>query len=443
MHTPARDGRRESARILYLAVADARGHLMRAHLLRGLFARRGIDVDVVSTSDDGVAFLRALGTPCTRISDGFRLVYDGAHNLDRRASEARVARYLCGGGARADLATLAARAGDAALVVDDSLHPALVAAPLLDPATPAWRRIVHVHGENLLAATLDHLDGRAPRPLAALYRRALRALLGRAHGEIIHSLAPGGPSPDPDGAATTNETSCRLAPLLAAPRRVPAEVRRRLGVPAAGRLAAVYLNPHFRDAGLWRALGQALRGRGYTVYAVGEGSGGAADRAVDSGFIDVVAAADLLVSGAGMGAAAQALVLGVPFLALLGDQPEQQRNAAQLARALRSPLRALDLGHGGGTERLARALDDALDALDAPTAGARPDARLAIARLHADWIAAFERLLVPAFTTKEEIAHADDAPVIPHPVTVPRPARARRRGRQAPPRTAAARGAGA
>ena len=60
-------------------------------------------------------------------------------------------------------------------------------------------------------------------------------------------------------------------------------------------------------------------------------------------FGDVVHAADVFVSGAGMGALELARSAGTPMLVLLGDQPEQARNVAELHRlapdfALRSVL---------------------------------------------------------------------------------------------------------
>ena len=41
--------------ILWLAAAAARGHLMRAHVLRAALARRGVSVDVVTTSEVSVS----------------------------------------------------------------------------------------------------------------------------------------------------------------------------------------------------------------------------------------------------------------------------------------------------------------------------------------------------------------------------------------------------
>jgi hypothetical protein len=74
---------------------------------------------------------------------------------------------------------------------------------------------------------------------------------------------------------------------------------------------------------------------------------------------DVVHASELFVSGVGMGALERVRSSGAPLLVLLGDQPEQARNVAELV--LRSPGFALrevlvgDPGCLGGGVRRARA----------------------------------------------------------------------------------------
>jgi hypothetical protein len=99
------------------------------------------------------------------------------------------------------------------------------------------------------------------------------------------------------------------------------------GVP----LAAVYLNPHFKDPCIAAAVEEGLARGGFRVHAVGEGyrtrSGWVG---TDARFADVVHAAELFVSGAGMGALELAKSSGTPLLVLLGDQPEQARNVAEL-----------------------------------------------------------------------------------------------------------------
>src|SRR4051812_16139067 len=84
----------QPGRIVWLAVAEARGHLMRAHLVRNLLAPYGVSVDILTTSEAGAAFLRALGTPAQLLPGRYQLVYDADQNLQRRATEIGILRYL-------------------------------------------------------------------------------------------------------------------------------------------------------------------------------------------------------------------------------------------------------------------------------------------------------------------------------------------------------------
>src|SRR5262245_24073827 len=84
----------DSAEIAYLAVADARGHLMRSHLISQLLARQNISVRVITTSPEGQRFLDELGTESRLISDHFRVEFRPGHVLDRSATERRILRYL-------------------------------------------------------------------------------------------------------------------------------------------------------------------------------------------------------------------------------------------------------------------------------------------------------------------------------------------------------------
>ena len=82
------------ARVVWLAVAEGRGHLMRAQLAARLLAPEGVDVDVVTTSDAGVAFAAEFGLRSTIISDSYRLIYDGRQNLARMRTRAMALGYL-------------------------------------------------------------------------------------------------------------------------------------------------------------------------------------------------------------------------------------------------------------------------------------------------------------------------------------------------------------
>ena len=246
-------GARE-ARVLYLAVADGRGHLMRAHLLRQLFAGSGLAIDVVTTSPAGQAFLAGLGTPAALLPGGFALLFDDRHHLLARATERHLTGYLASpSGLARDVVRLARLARGARFIVNDSLHPAALALGAA-PGFVRAPRVVNVQGENLWRATARNFDGRAPAWASDAFRRLIEALDARAFGRITHSLAP----EDRCGCRDGSGNRFRLPALTAPPRRTRAEVRGPLGLAATDRLAAIYLNPHFRDARLAACLEAAL-----------------------------------------------------------------------------------------------------------------------------------------------------------------------------------------
>ena len=310
-------------RILYVAVADARGHLMRGHLVRRLLAPRGVEVELVTTSHEGVAFLEGLGSPSRLLSEHFQVEFDARHDMRKGATDRRVTAYLLnpGRGLR-DLWRLRDWARGCDLVVNDSLHPALLMAPWGAPDLP----VVQVYGENLRRAAESNFDGRAPASFIRAYRSWIRSAFAQSMGEIVHCV--GAPL---DAAAGPSFHLPTLVPPLS---RSRAEVRSALGLAAGEKLVAAYLNPHFRDERIARAVESALP-PGFRLYGVGEGYPGRPGwRGQDGAFAEVVAAADVFLSGAGMGALELSRSTGTPMLALLGAQPEQERNAEAALAAL-------------------------------------------------------------------------------------------------------------
>ncbi len=354
-------------RILWIAVADARGHLMRAHRARRLLAP-AVEVDVVTTSDAGVAFLAALGTPARRLGRGYALAFDAQQHLERGRTHGRLLRYLARDAA-GDVLRLRRWAEDYELIVDDALHPAtLIASLCFDPyAVP----IVHVFGTTLLEAVVEIGGGRrdrlrsrtistrSPQTLgrsapsdvrgggtgvsaalalhsdraastrsrpgheglggevpSGLLARLLERALRRAFAGIEYAV-----DADPDGT--------RLRPLVDPPRRSREAVRRELGVRDHERLVVAYLNPHFSDPRLAVAL-ESAPGR---LYAVGEGFAGRAGWvAYDGDLADKLAAADVVVSAPGVATLTAVKASGVPYVALRSRQPEQRNNLARLGR---------------------------------------------------------------------------------------------------------------
>ena len=419
------------ARIVHLAVADGRGHLMRAHLLRRLLANRGIAVDVVTTSRAGRRFLAGLGTPAAVLPGGFEVAFDGQHHMLAATTDRRLAAYIASPWRLGrDAAMLRRLSRGALLVVNDSLHPAAL---LLAGLGDRWgARVVHLHGDGLWRAAVSHFDARLPAWASAGYRRLLAALRARAFGCVEHSLA----AADHAG-VTLAPTRFRLPPLVRPPRRARAAVRRALGLAPGERLATIYLNPHFRDPRLAADLEAALARAGFRFYGVSEPWAGRPGwRPFDAELGDVIAASDLFISGAGMAALEQARCAGVPLLALVGDQPEQALNIDQAAAAGLA-LCAVD---AGAPAQLAPALD-ALAAAGGPRRR-HPHPHAAVRRLWKDV------LLSLAAITKEE-AHedadrsetTDDRP--DHRDQQPRGRWRRRRERRAQPHPPARAAAGA
>ncbi|MBN3840563.1 hypothetical protein [Burkholderia sp. Ac-20349] len=304
-------------RIVYLATADARGHLMRAQLLVHALRAAGARVDVLTTSDAGQAFLAAFGIDATVLSRHYAVQFDEWQNMLRDATDRNVAHYVFRPTRMLrDIARLHAFARDADLVINDSFHPAL----LFMGAMPGWRRrVVHVYGGSLRRALTANFDARLPRALARAFARIVDWQIDSARCCIEHDFAY-----DAADDAQRSHLHCRL------PTPVPVVAERPASEPAA---AAVYLNPHFRDIALADALSAGMRDAGLATYRVGEGYAGHDGwTGVDADWATRAAHAPLIVSAPGMAALSIARVYRRPILLVQSDQPEQASNAARAAR---------------------------------------------------------------------------------------------------------------
>ncbi|WP_322086290.1 hypothetical protein [Burkholderia sp. BCC1999] len=304
-------------RIVYLATADARGHLMRAQLLVHALRAAGAQVDVLTTSDAGQAFLAAFGIDAPVLSRHYAVQFDERQNMLRDATDRNVAHYVFRPTRMLrDIVRLRAIVRDADLVINDSFHPAL----LFMGAVPGWRRrVVHVYGGSLRRALTANFDARLPRMLARAFARIVDWQIDSALGCIEHDFAY-----DVAGDAQQSRGHCRLP----TPLPVVAEL------PACEQVAAaVYLNPHFRDVALADALSAGMHDAGLAAHRVGEGYAGHDGwTGVDAGWVTRAAHAPLIVSAPGMAALSIARVYRRPILLVLTDQPEQASNAARAAR---------------------------------------------------------------------------------------------------------------
>jgi len=307
-------------RILYLATADARGHLMRAQLLSKALIERGAAVQLLTTSDEGAAFLAEFGLSATVLSRHYAVQFDARQNMQRQATDRNIARYVFDPRHMLrDIWRLRRQLSSFDLVLNDSFHPAL----LMMGCLPGWRRkVVHIYGASLLQALLNNFRGRLPNWLARSFAAAIRFELGRARACLQHDFAYA----KAERIASRHfnlPTPVALATSMAEPKAAD--------MPSAAG-AAVYLNPHFRDPQLAAGLEQGLAAAGLEGRMVGEGYAGRSGwLARDPQWIDTAARSALIVSAPGMAALSIAKVYGRPILLLVTDQPEQISNAQRAA----------------------------------------------------------------------------------------------------------------
>lgn len=123
-------------RLLYLATADARGHLMRAQLLTHALQAQGAAVEVITTSVAGARFLHTFGIQASVLSPHYAVQFDARQNMRAAATDANVAAYLLHPARLLrDVLQLQRRLREVDLVLNDSFHPALLVMGML----PVWR----------------------------------------------------------------------------------------------------------------------------------------------------------------------------------------------------------------------------------------------------------------------------------------------------------------
>jgi UDP:flavonoid glycosyltransferase YjiC (YdhE family) len=363
-----------TVRLTYLATADARGHLMRAQLLTHALRENGADVEVITTSDEGVAFLAGFGIAAQVLSRHYAVQFDTRQNMLRADTDANIASYVFRPSRMCrDIITLRVALRGADLIINDSFHPAL----LFMGCMPGWRRkVVHVYGASLRRALQTNFSGRLPVILSRLFDRIVGWQIDASLARIEHDFSY---------ASTRDGTTFRLP--------TPVVVAGQFGapVPRAQACAAVYLNPHFRDPRLAEGLETGLHLAGIDATLVGEGY---AERArwvaQDADWVGQAAASNLIISAPGMAALSVALVYSRPIVLVLTEQPEQKINAARAA--------ALKLAHRvvvwrGDAATFAQDLCSACAELlqSPPTLPAQDGRAVAGARLQS-WVALLQEL---------------------------------------------------
>lgn len=290
---------------MWIANADARGHLFRAHLASKYLLSEGIAVSILTTNEEGKEFLKALGTPSEVLPGKYQLCYDKMQNLSRLTTAFKMFTYLVFGNALRDFFLIRKYSKDCHLILND-LHPVPIFASMLFSID-----IVHVYGENLWDTVENHFFGIAPNFFAVFFQKTVRKLRDQARGRIIHTLiAPKSTAP-----------TFYLPPLVDF---IPHRQKKRK--------ALIYLNPYFSDPYIADSIEKSLANIDMPYEAIGEMYSDRENwKPYSSNFSETVSESSLVISAPGMNLLAQVLYHRIPFIAILTDQPEQEKNLRKLS----------------------------------------------------------------------------------------------------------------
>lgn len=301
--------------ILYLATADARGHLMRAQLLTHALRQRSVNVEVMTTSDRGAEFLAGFGIKATVLSRHYAVIFDSQQNMLRRETDRNVAQYVFyPWHFLRDMWFLQRRFQQFNIVINDSFHPAL----LIMGSLPSWKnKIIHVFGSSLREALESNFSGRLPKWLSNTFRRIIAWQIAAAYASITHNFAY--------RERLSDGERCFYLPT-------PVPIANPPTTKSERPVAAVYLNPHFKNPEIASAIESCIQSTGLEPHLVCEGFAWRTGwRNQDSQWVDHAADSKIIISSPGMAALSVALVYRKPILLIVTDQPEQQSNAQKAA----------------------------------------------------------------------------------------------------------------
>lgn len=311
-------------RILYLAVAEGRGHLMRAQLLSHQLQAQGHQVEIITTAPAGVEFLKTFGIQATVFSDYQYMAFDKNQNMQAVATDLKtICYFFLPWNMLKDIFRLKRKIKQTPydLIINDSLQPALISAPFF-----GVKNIVHIHGETLHTALYENFKGRLPNFLANGFGKSVNYFLSRAKTQLLHSQDIEYPEKVKNG--------WRLPNPIQAPDRTADNTWKQYHFQPNKPLALIYLNPHFQDNALIERLEKLFNEAGWQFMGISEQY---ADRPhwhkYTNDFANLTYAADLLVSAGGMAALRLAKLNQCPLLALDTAQPEQQHNLSRFSHA--------------------------------------------------------------------------------------------------------------
>lgn len=320
--------------IAYVAVAEARGHLMRASQVCQMLHREGLRVAPMVFGPHAVQFFRgASGMDAEELSYGYTNAYGLDHSLDVTKTTHNILTYTFSATGARDMAAIMRRMQGARVLLNDlSTSPPMAAL--------AWMvggpHLVNVVSENTYYAlvNLDRLcENKAKGAISKKFLDAMfyaatvnfvntmdRSKWFRREG-VLHYVPP-----FVQTEATARPSPCRWV----GPR------------PGAKRLFVAYFNPEYRNRAFIGHLIELARRHDAFLHLVSEHAADwhgdlASDRVQivkqDFGMATLVPKADLVITAAGLALPLQAYIAGTPLLIVVNrGHVEHARNADVIAR---------------------------------------------------------------------------------------------------------------
>ena len=346
--------------VTYVAVAEARGHLMRASQVCQMLHREGLRVAPMAFGPHAVRFFQgASGMEAEELSYGYSNSYGLDHSLDVTKTTHNILTYTFSATGARDMAAIMRRMNGARVLLNDlSTSPPMAAL--------AWMlggpHLVNVVSENTYFAlvNLDRLCENKAK--GAISKKFLDAMFYAAtvnfvntmdrskwfHREgVLHYLPP-----FVQTEATARPTPCRWDGPRAGARR----------------LFVAYFNPEFRNRAFIGHLIELARRHDAFLHLVSEHAADwhadlESDRVQivkqDFGMATLVRRADLVITAAGLALPLQSYIAGTPLLIVVNrGHVEHARNADVIARE----------GMGAVVDRWEDALEGAARALTMPVA---------------------------------------------------------------------------
>lgn len=320
--------------VVYVAVAEARGHLMRASQVCQMLHQEGLHVAPMAFGRHAVAFFEgASGMQAEELSLGYTNAYGLDHSLDVTKTTSNIMNYTFSATGARDMAAILRRMNGARVLLNDlSTTPPMVAI--------AWMvggpHLINVISENTYYAlvNLDKLCENKAK--GAISKKLLDAMFYAATVNFINTM-------DRSKWFRRDGVLYYVPPFVQTPATArPSPCRWDGPRPGARRLFVAYFNPEYRNKAFIGHLIETARRHDAFLHLVSEHAADwHADLESDTvqivkqdfGMATLVARADLVITAAGLALPLQAYVAGTPALIVVNrNHVEHARNGDVIAR---------------------------------------------------------------------------------------------------------------